>query len=258
MRIVSWNVNGARAIVKKDAWLDMLELEPDVLCLQETKCGGRPLPGVLESWPLLFRADAERKGYSGVTTLCMDEEVRAPVLEDGELDTRGLDLTREGRCVITHHEVRGVGFELLNVYFPNGGRSDKRFDYKLSYYADICMYLEESDIPVVVCGDFNTAHRSIDLHDPVGNRYNSGFTDIEREYIDVLMTFGLVDVWRETYPDSVRYTWWDYRTRARRRGRGWRIDYFLVDERLLDLVESVEIYDEIEGSDHCPISLTLG
>lgn len=257
MKIVSWNINGARAIVKKSGWVDVQDLMPDVLCLQETKCGGHPLPAAMEAWPLVFRADAERRGYSGVATLTSDDEARAPTHPDGRLDTAGLRLEREGRCMITHHEVFYDEFALLNVYFPNGDRSRERLKYKYRYYTDICLFVEDSDLPVVICGDFNTAHHPIDLYDPYNHEKASGFLDMERAFIDTLEDMGLVDVWRVANPYEERFTWWDYRTRARQRDEGWRIDYFLVDQRLMGLITDVEIHSDIMGSDHCPVSVTF-
>jgi exodeoxyribonuclease-3 len=258
MRIVSWNVNGLRAIVRKSGWEDMLALDPDVVCLQETKCRGIPLPRDVD-WELSFRSDADKTGYSGVLTATADEDVRAPLLDGGELDDLGYNLTREGRTMLTVHSVGSIEFLLVNCYFPNGGRGEERLQYKHDFYADVCMYLEEirDQIPVVLCGDLNTAHTPLDLKNPHQNRNTSGFLPMEREWLDVLEGMGMVDVWRFLYPHERKYTWWDYRTHARKRNAGWRIDHFWVDERLMGRVHRATIHNMIQGSDHCPISLEL-
>jgi exodeoxyribonuclease-3 len=253
MKLVSWNVNGIRAAVRKGFfdWLDAAT--PDVLCLQETRIQADQLterltrpPGYQTHW-----YPAERKGYSGVTTWS-----RTPSLDV----QRGFGIEEfdvEGRVLITEHP----DFRLLNIYFPNGGRGLERLDYKLRFYEavlDYCDGLHARGERLVLCGDFNTAHRPIDLARPKRNASNSGFLEEERVWIDRYLAHGFVDTFRALHPDvAERYSWWMYMRNARERNIGWRIDYFMVSEALVSAVAGADILSEVMGSDHCPVTLDL-
>jgi exodeoxyribonuclease-3 len=252
-RITTWNVNGLRATFNKGA-LDWLQSDPpEVLCLQEIKVR----PDQLREEDLHFFDSyhstwnpASRPGYSGVATFsrCEAREV-----------VRGLgreDFDAEGR-VIVH---KFTDFILFNIYFPNGQRGHDRLDFKLGFYAYLLKILDEchrNGENVIVCGDFNTAHREIDLRNPKENKNTSGFLPEERAWIDEYLAHDLVDAYRRLYPDRVQYTWWTYITNARARNVGWRLDYFLLSEKLMSSVKDVIIHEELGGSDHCPVSLIL-
>lgn len=252
MKITTWNVNGLRSVMAKGnlAWL--AEQSPDVLCLQEIKTRPEqlvgPLPDYFASYQVYWHP-AERPGYSGVATL-VREEVSAQI---------GVSLARfdiEGRAIVTRHP----GFLLFNIYFPNGQRDQGRLNYKLDFYAHLleqCDRLHAAGEQVVICGDFNTAHRPIDLRNPRQNEMNSGFLPQERAWIDQYLSHGFVDAYRALYPERVQYTWWTYRLNARLRNIGWRLDYFLVSQGLMDRVQDVVVHEEITGSDHCPVSLII-
>jgi exodeoxyribonuclease-3 len=253
MKLVSWNVNGIRSIVRK-GFLEWLEqASPDVLCLQETRVQPDQLTKHVRQ-PQDYQAywhSAERKGYSGVTTWSKPEPL--DVQAGFGIDT----FDTEGRVLITTYP----GFKLLNVYFPNGQRDLGRLEFKLQFYADLldfCDRLHARGERLVLCGDFNTAHRPIDLARPNQNTKTSGFMPEERAWIDQYLAHGFVDTFRALYPDAEdRYTWWTYMRKARERNIGWRIDYFMVSDSLLPAVVEADILSHVMGSDHCPISLTL-
>lgn len=252
MRLLSWNVNGVRAIAKK-GFLQWLETDqPDVLCLQETKLQEHQIPKPLLA-PFGYRtfwSHAEKKGYSGVATFVKDREVE---FRDGFGNSK---FDSEGRTIVADFG----DFVLINGYFPNGGMGPARLRYKLDYYAALLTYvngLRDAGKHVVITGDFNTAHNEIDLAHPDDNRKRSGFMDVEREWIDKYIESGLVDTFRELHPQEVAYSWWDYRTGARSRNIGWRIDYFMVDEPFMDHVKDAFILSEVMGSDHCPVGLEI-
>lgn len=253
MKITSWNVNGLRAVFRKEAdhfWKDQ---EPDLLCLQEVRARPDQIPpkhrasldGYHSHWN-----PAERPGYSGVATFSREK----PLEHRQGLGVEMFD--REGRVIQTRHP----GFTLFNVYFPNGQRSKARLDYKLEFYStllEVCQDLRRLGEEVVLCGDFNTAHREIDLRNPRENADHSGFLPEERAWIDRYLASGFRDAYRELYPEREEYTWWTYRYRARERDIGWRLDYFLVSEDLFPQVEDVIIHTEAPGSDHCPVTLVI-
>lgn len=253
MKLISWNVNGFRAMVRKGfyAWLE--EASPDVLCMQETRVQTEQLSD-RACQPQGYRADwhtGERKGYSGVATWSKVEplEVQAGF---------GIDAYHaEGRVLITTYP----GFRLLNIYFPNGQRDLERLEFKLQFYADLldhCDDLHAQGEQLVLCGDFNTAHRPIDLARPKQNAKTSGFMPEERAWIDRYLAHGLVDVYRAFHPEAEgQYTWWTYIRNARARNVGWRIDYFMVSQSLLPAVTEAEILSDVMGSDHCPVSMSL-
>ena len=252
MRITTWNVNGIRAVVNKDgfAWLD--EVKPDILCLQEIKAKPEQVPQLLLEHPEYqsFWHSAERPGYSGTAVLFKQE----PLSIKTGLDMEEYD--EEGRTIRMEYP----DFFLYNIYFPNGGQENKRVPFKLGFYArllELCDQHHARGEKVIITGDFNTAHNEIDLANPKSNQKNTGFLPEERAWIDKFLEHNFVDAYRALYPDKVGYTWWDYRTNARPRNVGWRLDYFLVSSELMPRVEAVEIHDEIMGSDHCPVSLVL-
>lgn len=253
MQIYSWNVNGLRAIEKK-GFLEWIDTEkPDVICLQETKASPEQLSPALLSPPgySSYWASGERKGYSGVSIYLTD---RNSVRVEKELGNPTFD--REGRVLAVHFK----NFSLYNVYFPNGQMGEDRLRYKLNFYQEFMDYLEKvkkRQPNLVICGDFNTAHQEIDLKNPRSNAKRSGFLPVEREALDQFLSLGYVDVFRNLYPDKIQYTWWDYRTRARERNAGWRIDCFYVSHAMQNQVIDCVILDHVPGSDHCPVMLEL-
>jgi exodeoxyribonuclease III len=250
MKIVTWNVNGLRAVYRKNALEPLLDWNPDLLCLQEIKArpdqltdDQRNIPGYQTIWN-----PAERPGYSGVATLARQEPSEVVF----GLDVPEFDV--EGRVIRTRHPE----FLLFNVYFPNGQRGQDRVDFKLGFYArllEICDELHASGEKIIVTGDFNTAHKPIDLKNPDTNQTTSGFLPEEREWVEKYLDHGFVDVYRMLYPQREQYTWWTYRFNARQRNVGWRIDYFLISGALMPQVTDVVIHEHILGSDHCPVEL---
>ena len=252
MNIITWNVNGIRAALGKSALDWAFAKSPDVLCLQEVKAREEQLDDEQRSMlklPHVWNA-ALRPGYSGVATLFKHQPDEIVVgMGDEQFDV-------EGRVIQTVLK----GIRLFNIYFPNGQRGQERVDYKLSFYAhllDLCDTLHKKGESIIITGDFNTAHQPIDLKNPKENEKTSGFLPEEREWVQKFLDNGFVDAYRHLYPDKVEYTWWTYRLNARIRGIGWRLDYFLVSENLLSRVKDVVIYNEVMGSDHCPVELVL-
>jgi exodeoxyribonuclease-3 len=252
MKIYSWNVNGIRAATKK-GFLDWLkESNADVVCLQETKAHKEQLPkeileghGYKNVWH-----SAEKKGYSSVATFYKEE----PLYIQNGLGIERFD--REGRVIVTEHEK----FILYNIYFPNGQRDQERLDYKMDFYEELLVILNEqveSGNNVVVAGDWNTAHKEIDLARPKDNVKNSGFLPEERAMLDKYVENGYVDTFRLFHDEPDRYSWWTYRMGARDRNIGWRIDYFWVNEGFVDNVVDADIHDDVMGSDHCPVSVEI-
>ena len=248
MRLVSWNVNGLRACLGK-GFLDFCAVaNADIICLQETKM--RPeqaefdLPGYHRYWN-----SAEKAGYSGTAVFTRQEPLSVAY-------DFGPDVHRhEGRVITAEYPE----FYLVCCYTPNSQDGLRRLDYRMRWEDDFRAYLRELDAvkPVVLCGDLNVAHEEIDLKNPKTNRKNPGFTDEEREKMTALLAAGFADSFRRLHPDTVQYSWWSYRMKARERNVGWRIDYFIVSERLLERVQAAEIYDQVTGSDHCPVGLVL-
>ena len=252
MKLISWNVNGIRAVHKK-GFLEWLEdTDPDILCLQETKAHVDQLSNeILEGHGYhIYWHSGERRGYSGVATYCKEEPL---FVQEG----LGMDkYDREGRVLITEHP----NFLLYNIYFPNGQRDHGRLQYKLDFYDDLLPMINEqveSGQNVIVTGDWNTAHHEIDLARPKENSSTSGFMPIERERLDTYEENGWVDTFRLFHPEGDRYSWWTYRFGARSRNIGWRIDYFFVNEGYTDQVLDADLHEKIMGSDHCPISLEV-
>lgn len=252
MRLVSWNVNGFRSAVRNGFWEWLAADAPDVLCLQETRI---PLEQLTEAMrhPAGYHTYwhcAERKGYSGVATYCREQPLN---VRQGFGQAR-FDI--EGRVLITERQ----GFTLVNAYFPSGKRDLGRVAYKLDFYEAFlryCSALRAEGHRLVICGDLNTAHQSIDLAHPGQNKRTSGFLPEEREALTRWLDEGFVDVFRHLHPDAREYTWWSYLFDARSRNVGWRIDYFLVAEELLSHVHGASIRSDVLGSDHCPVELDL-
>ena len=252
MKIISWNVNGIRAALTKNALDWAWDQSTDVLCLQEVKARPEQLSEEqLQSLKMPFVWNpAQRPGHSGVATFYRDppDEVKLG-FDDPKFDG-------EGRVIRTRHR----DLVLYNIYFPNGQRGKERVDYKLEFYArllDICDETRRLDGKIIITGDFNTAHRPIDLKNPKENETTSGFLPEEREWVQKFLDHGFVDAYRQLYPDRVQYTWWTYRVNARARGIGWRLDYFLISESLLPRVKDVVIHENIIGSDHCPVEIEI-
>ncbi len=252
IKIFCWNVNGIRAIEKKGFgdWVE--QADADILCLQETKANEDQLNDSLKRIdaysPYFF--SAERKGYSGVATYTRLKPLNTRMgFGRPEFDI-------EGRVIETEFE----NFTLFNVYFPNGGRGAERVKYKLDFYDELFFHIEKvrkRKKNIIVCGDYNTAHKEIDLARPKENTENSGFLPVEREWMDKLINLGYVDIFREFNKEPNWYTYWDLVTRARERNIGWRIDYFFVSKEAVDMVADAKIHMDVMGSDHCPIELRL-
>ena len=249
MKCISWNVNGLRAVMKKNFMEFFREADADIFCLQETKLQAgqieMDLPGYLEYWNY-----AEKKGYSGTAVFCRREP----------LDVRyGIGIPehdREGRVITLEFE----DFFFTTVYTPNSQDELKRLDYRMEWEDSFLSYMKELDAekPVIWCGDLNVAHKEIDLKNPKTNRRNAGFTDEERAKMTAVLESGFVDTFRYFYPDAEGiYSWWSYRFRAREKNAGWRIDYFIASERLMDRVVDSRILTDVYGSDHCPVELIL-
>lgn len=252
MKLVSFNVNGIRAIMKKDFTSSLNALNPDVLCLQETKAQDHQVEEALESINGFHIASnsATKKGYSGTAILSKEK----PLSIQNDMGIEKHD--DEGRVICAEFK----DFYLVNVYVPNSGSDLKRLDYRQEWDKDFKAYLKdlEQTKPVVVCGDFNVAHRDIDLANPKPN-YNksAGYMQEEIDGMDAYLGNGFIDTFRHFHPDEVKYSWWSYRAAARERNVGWRIDYFLVSEAFLPQVSKAEIHNDIMGSDHCPVSIEI-
>jgi exodeoxyribonuclease-3 len=252
IKIYSWNVNGIRAVDRKGALQWFFDERPDILCLQETKAHEEQIPDAVrevDGYRSYF-SRPERKGYSGVGVYSRIE----PVSTSTSLGVERFD--REGRVL----EIRYDSFVLFGVYFPNGKASEERLRYKMDFYdtfLDHVNGLKSEGIPVVICGDVNTAHQPIDLARPKENEKTSGFLPEERAWIDRLVAEGFVDTFRMFNSEPDNYTWWDMKSRARDRNVGWRIDYFFVSEDLKESVKSAFIKPDIMGSDHCPVGIEI-
>ncbi len=250
MKLISWNVNGLRAIVKKDDFMNFFRAQDaDVFCLQETKMQPDQLEMVLPGYHQYYNS-AVRKGYSGVAIYSK----REPLSVSYGIGVEEHD--QEGRVLTAEYE----DFYLVCVYTPNSKDGLLRIDYRMEWEDAFRAYLHKlhEKKPVIVCGDLNVAHEEIDLKHPKENRGNAGFSDQEREKMTVLLNSGFIDTFRYFYPEaSGRYSWWSYRFNARKNNAGWRIDYFLVTEDLKEKLEDAVIYDDIYGSDHCPVGLIL-
>lgn len=252
MKIISWNVNGIRAIVKKDFNASVKTMSPDVLCLQETKAQDDEVAVALTAFGKhhLYSNSAKTKGYSGTAILSKAQPLRVT----NDMGVASHD--NEGRIQCAEYQ----GFYLVNVYVPNSGQQLDRLDYRQTWDKDFLDYLKnlEKKKPVIVCGDLNVAHRAVDLKNDKAN-YNktAGYTQVEIDGMDNFLNAGFIDSWRQLHPEEIAYTYWSYRFKARERNTGWRIDYFLISTSLMPKVKSVEILSEYLGSDHCPVCLEI-
>jgi exodeoxyribonuclease-3 len=252
IEIISWNVNGIRAIDTKEAlkWID--ERQSDILCLQEIKALPEQIPETLFEKKYLDSTinSAEKKGYSGTATFSM-------LKSDYTSTDEHIDTMNEGRIIETHYD----DIVLFNIYFPNGQKNQERLEYKMRFYDDLlehCEALREDGKSIIICGDVNTAHKEIDLKNPKANSKKSGFLPIEREWMDKLVEHGYIDTFRYVHGDEKDcYSWWSYRSNARVNNVGWRIDYFFISEDLAESLEDAFILDQITGSDHCPVGIRL-
>ncbi len=252
MKLYSWNINGIRAAYRKDLFFWFKKINPDILCLQEVKAEQSQIPPPLKNTPgyhIYFNA-AERKGYSGVVTYSKPKPLSVKT-------GFGIDrFDKEGRILITEYPQ----FVLFNIYFPNGKKDDERLNYKLDFYNTFLGYADTfvaEGRNILVCGDFNTAHKEIDLARPKDNENKSGFLPIERAWIDTFVNHGYIDTFRHFNKEPNQYTWWDLKTGARERNVGWRIDYFFVNKDFLPMVKNAFIMQDVIGSDHCPIGIEL-
>jgi exodeoxyribonuclease III len=252
MKITTWNVNGIRAAMNKGLVEWVQDFKPDVLCLQEVKArpdqvvdAGRIMPGGMVFWNA-----AVQPGYSGVAVFTGQKPDQVDIgLDDERFDS-------EGRVLQLHFPE----FTLFNVYFPNGQRGHDRVTYKLEFYEHLlkkCDKLHAEGRNIVITGDFNTAHREIDLANPKQNITTSGFLPEERVWIDHYLQKGFVDAFRILYPERIQYTWWTYRFNARARNIGWRLDYFLISSSMMPRVKDMIVHELVPGSDHCPVTLEI-
>lgn len=248
MKFISWNVNGLRACVGKDFEQSFRQLDADFFCLQETKMQEGQLDLQFEGYTSYWNY-AEKKGYSGTAIYTRHKPLSV---------TYGIGIDEhdhEGRVITLEME----DFYLVTVYTPNSQDGLRRLDYRMVWETDFLAYLKrlDSQKPVIVCGDLNVAHQEIDLKNPKTNRRNAGFTDEEREKMSKLLDNGFTDTFRFLHPEEVTYSWWSYRFKAREKNAGWRIDYFLISDRLRPQLTGATIHTEIFGSDHCPVELNL-
>ena len=249
MKLVSWNVNGLRAIYKKGFEETFKELNADIFCIQETKMQEDQIKLELQGYNQYYNY-AERKGYSGTAIFTKKDPINV---------TYGIGIEehdKEGRVITLEFDK----FYMVNCYTPNSGRELARLEYRMIWEDEFKKYLIKLDKqkPVIICGDLNVAHTEIDLKNPKSNRKNAGFTDEERGKIDNLLNSGFTDTFRKIYPDKEgAYTWWSYMFNARANNAGWRIDYFLVSDRISKNIKDAYIYAEIMGSDHCPVGLEI-
>lgn len=249
MKFISWNVNGLRACLKKGFEDFFHEIDADIFCIQETKMQEGQAEVHFEGYKQYWNS-AQKKGYSGTAVFTRIEPI-------GVSYDMGMDKHNdEGRVITLEFE----DYYLVNVYTPNSQRELARLDYRMEWEADFRNYLLELDKKksVILCGDLNVAHTEIDLKNPKTNRKNAGFSDEEREKMTILLGSGFIDTFRYFYPDKTgAYTWWSYMFNARKNNAGWRIDYFIVSERLKEKIQDSIIHHDIYGSDHCPVELQI-
>ena len=248
MKFISWNVNGLRACVGKDFENQFKELDADFFCLQETKMQEGQLDLQFEGYESYWNY-AEKKGYSGTAIYTKHKPLNVSYGMGVE------EHDHEGRIITLEYDQ----FYLVTCYTPNSQTELKRLDYRMTWEDDFRKYLKSLDAkkPVIICGDLNVAHEEIDIKNPKTNRRNAGFTDEEREKMTILLDNGFTDSFRYLHPDEVTYSWWSYRFKAREKNAGWRIDYFLVSDRIKEQITEAKIHTEIMGSDHCPVEVDL-
>lgn len=247
MRFVSFNVNGIRAIVKKNFNEDFTSLDADLFFLEETKLSDDKFPVSFPGYDLYFTNSKVKKGYSGVAVFTRKKPLSVHYgLTNGEYD-------EEGRVITLEYP----SFYFVGAYVPNSGEELKRLPFRMEFEERLLNYLKmlDSKKPVIYTGDLNVAHEEIDLKNPSTNHHSAGFTDEERQKMTILLNNGFIDTFRHFHPAEVKYSWWSYRFHAREKGIGWRIDYFIVSERYISQVTKSEILNDIYGSDHCPVLL---
>lgn len=250
MKIVSWNVNGLRAVLNKDFLESIKKLKCDIVCLQETKLQKEQIPKeILDLKMNSYWSCAIKKGYSGTSIL---SKVK-PIYEKYGICSKPHD--DEGRVITLEFD----DFYLINAYVPNAQPELKRIDFRAAYEKKILSHLKKLDKlkPIVYCGDLNVAHEEIDLKNPKQNVGQPGFSNEEREMMSKLLNSGFSDVYRKLYPDGTGYTWWSYRSNARENNTGWRIDYFIVSDRFMSNIKDIKLHNEVYGSDHCPVELII-
>lgn len=248
MRFISWNVNGLRACITKGFEDSFKALDADFFCLQETKLQAGQTDLKFEGYDSYWNY-ADKKGYSGTAVFTKHKPL-------GVSYGIGIDEhDHEGRVITLEME----DFFLVTVYTPNSQDGLRRLEYRMKWEDDFLAYIKALDErkPVIICGDLNVAHEEIDLKNPKTNRMNAGFTDQEREKMTVFLNSGFTDTFREKYPDTVKYSWWSYRFKAREKNAGWRIDYFITSSALDDRLVDAGILTDVTGSDHCPVTLTV-
>ena len=248
MKFISWNVNGLRACVQKGFEDSFRTLDADFFCLQETKMQAGQLDLQFEGYNSYWNY-ADKKGYSGTAIYTRHTPISV---------SYGIGIDEhdhEGRVITLEMQ----DFYLVTCYTPNSQDGLRRLDYRMQLETDFLNYIKQLDAkkPVILCGDLNVAHEEIDLKNPKTNRKNAGFTDEERQKMTQFLTNGFIDTFRTLHPDAPTYSWWSYRFRAREKNAGWRIDYFIVSERLRANIASAAIHTEIYGSDHCPVELVI-
>ena len=253
MKLISFNVNGLRAILNKDFERDFLSLDADIFSLNETKLSDdsfkSSFPFCPHGYHVYWTNSKIRKGYSGVAVF---SKIKPLSIHYGLIDNKYDD---EGRIITLEFE----NFFYIACYVPNAGEELKRMDYRMKFEDDLLLYMNKLNKikPVIYAGDLNVAHKEIDLKNPKANINNAGFTMVERNAFTRLLSNGFIDSFRELYPDKIQYSWWSYRFNARKNNAGWRIDYFVISEKLKDKLVSSIIHNEIYGSDHCPIELNI-
>lgn len=248
MKLISWNVNGIRAAVKKGFEDFFKEADADIFAIQETKAQPEQIALDFPDYHM-YTNSAVRKGYSGTAVLTKKEPLNV---------TYGIGMEehdQEGRVITCEFD----DFYFVTCYTPNSQNELARLDYRMQWEKDFLAYLDALDEkkPVVLCGDLNVAHHEIDLKNPQSNHKNAGFSDEERAAMTNLLSHGYIDTYRYFYPDQVEYSWWSYRFKSRERNAGWRIDYFIVSKRFIEHCRDAKIYTDVMGSDHCPVSLEV-
>jgi exodeoxyribonuclease-3 len=249
MKLISWNVNGLRAVLNKGFMDFFIAEQPDIFCIQETKMQPGQTALDLEGYEEYWNS-AVKKGYSGTAVFSRVKPISV------EYDLIQEEHGSEGRVITLEYN----DFYLVNTYSPNSQRELARLDYRMQWQDDFRAHLQNLDEkkPVIICGDLNVAHQEIDLKNPKSNQKNAGFTPQERQKMTELLEAGFIDTFRYKYPDlEGAYTWWSYMFKAREKNVGWRIDYFLVSERIKEQIKEARIYAEVMGSDHCPVGLEL-
>ncbi len=247
MKLISWNVNGIRAVLNKDFVEIMYALDADIFCIQETKAQPEQIEVDCELYPFQYINSAQRKGYSGTMIFSKKESISV---------SNGIGIEEhdtEGRVITLEFD----DYYVITVYTPNSGTGLKRLDYRMEWDKAFSAYVQSLDKPVMICGDLNVANEEIDIKNPKTNHKNAGFTDEERDSFKANLLPYFKDTYRTLYPEKVEYSWWSYRFKAREKNAGWRIDYWLVSPELMDKVEDSQILTDIFGSDHCPIQLEI-